>query len=167
MRNVMKGGFLVMVLSVLGVVLYVTMFSSVLAALETIRLYANLSTFIALETVVEIAPTVLLLGGVFGAGFAYYKGFKQAGANDPGGLMRMVLGVLVIILFATLFATILSSTYTLYGYADGAGNVSSEYTAFQTVCTIFPTVLFLMGIFAGGATAVSGYRARKRRRALR
>jgi len=153
-----KGGFLTMILSVLGVVLYVAMFSSVLTALVAILTYANLSTFIALSTVVRIAPTVLILGGVGLAAFSYAKGNKAAAGSDPGGLMRMVLGVLVIILFATLFSTILSSFYTLYTATN-----ASDFIAFQTVVSILPTILFLGGIFAGGATAVSGYRARRKR----
>jgi len=157
-----KGAFLTMVLSVVGLVLYVTLFSTILSALEAVRVYANISTFIALKTVVEIAPVVLLLGGVFGASFGFYKGYAGAGAQDASGLMRMVLGVILIILFVTLFSTILTSFYTLYG-ADNA----SEYTAFQTVVTIAPTVLFLGGIFAGGATAVSGARSWRRRRSRR
>ncbi len=166
--NQNKGGFLAMVLSVLGVVLYVTLFSSILAALESIRGYANIATFTALATVVQIAPTVLLLGGVFAAGFGYWQGYKSVagGRGDTGGLMRMVMGVLVIILFVTLFSTILTSMYTLWGYSNGAGNVSSQYTAFQTVCTIVPTILFLTGIFAGVATTVSGARARKGKKSL-
>jgi len=164
MKGGMRGGFLAMVVSVLGVVLYVTMFSTVLTAFETLRTHANIATFVALETVVEIAPTVLLLAGIFAAGFGYYKGYKssaQAG-SDTSGLMRMVLGILVIILFVTLFSTIVTAMYTLHS-ADNA----DQYTAFQTVVTIAPTVLFLAGIFAGGATAAGGYRARRRRRALR
>lgn len=159
-----KGGFLVMVLSVLGVVLYVTIFSSVMDAFETIRTYANIATFTALSTVVQIAPTVLLLSGLFAGAFGYWKGYQTGAKQDASGLMRMVLGVLMIILFVTLFSTILTSMYTLWGYADGAGNVSSNYTAFQTVVTITPTILFLMGIFAGIGTAVGGYRARKARK---
>ena len=155
----LSGGFLAMVLSVLGVVLYVTIFSSVLAAAETIRTYANISTFTALETVIKIAPTILLLAGIFGGGVVYYKGLKStsSGGTDAGGLLRMVLGVLVIILFLTLFTTILTSMYTLYSDSS-AGN----YTAFKTVTSIAPTILFLVGIFAGGATVASGYKARKK-----
>lgn len=162
--NLIKGGFLTMVLSILGIVLYVTIFSSVLSALEAIRLYTNITTFTALSTVVLIAPTVLLLAGIFGGGFGYFKGYKSAGATgtDPGGLMRMVLGVLVIILFLSLFSTILTSMYTLY-----SSNNASQYTAFQTVVSIMPTILFLGGIFAGTATTVSGYKARKNRKSLR
>ena len=157
-----KSSFMTMALAVIGLVLYVTLFSSILSALETVRTYAQISTFIALKTVVEIAPTVLLLGGVFGVTFAYYKGATGAGAQDASGLLRMVFGVIMIILFVTLFSTILSSFYTLYG-ADNA----SEYIAFQTVVTIAPTVLFLGGIFAGGSTAVSGARSWRRRRSRR
>lgn len=154
-----KGSFIVMALSVVGLVVYVTLFSSILSALETIRTYANISTFTALETVVEIAPTVLLLMGVFGASFGFYKGYKGASTSDASGLIRMVFGVIMIILFVTLFYTILTSFYTLYG-ADNA----AEYIAFQTVVQIAPTVLFLMGIFGGGATAVSGAKAWKKQK---
>jgi len=151
-----------MVLAVVGMVLYVTLFSSILTALEAIRSYANLATFTALETVVEIAPVVLLLAGVFAAGFAYYKGYQGSAAQDASGIMRMVLGIIMIILFVTLFSTILAAFYTLYGSTN-----ASEYTAFQTVTQIAPVVLFLSGIFAGGATTVSGGRALRRRRASR
>ncbi len=151
-----RGGFLVMVLSILGVVLFVSMFSSILTAIGAVLDYANVTTFIALEVVCKIAPTVLLLAGVGIAGFGYYKGLKSAGGNDPGGMMRMVLGVLVIILFCTLFLTILSSFYTLYAAAN------TSYIAFKTVVSILPTILFIGGIFAGTSTAVSGYRARRR-----
>lgn len=154
-----KSSFIVMTMAVVGVVLYVTMFSNVLSALETIRVYANISTFTALSTVVEIAPTVLLIGGVFAASFGYYRGYQGASAQDSAGVLRMVFGIVQIILFVSLFYTILTSFYTLYG-ADNA----SEYTAFQTVVQIAPTVIFLGGIFGGVATAVSGVRARRRSR---
>jgi len=162
-KGISQGGFLAMVLSVLGVVLYVTLFATVLTAMEAVRAYANISTFVALSTVVGIAPTVLLLAGIFAGGAGYYKGYKSVAAQggDPGGLLRMVLGVLVIILFVTLFGTILTAMYTLYSNAS-AGN----YTAFQTVVSIAPTILFLSGIFAGGATAVGGYKARKKGRSF-
>ena len=164
MKSMAKGGFLQMILAVLGVVLYVTIFSSILAAAETIRIYANIATFTALETVVEVAPTILLLGGLLGGGFVFYKGYKSSasGGTDTGGMLRMVTGALIVIVFLTLFSTILTSMYTLYT-ADNA----TEYTAFRTVVQITPTILFLTGIFAGIGTAVSGYRARKRGRARR
>ena len=159
-----KSSFLMMTLSVVSIVLFVTLFDTVLAGFETVRTHTNIATFTALSTVVEIAPVVLLLAGVFAASFAYYKGYKGANAQDSSGVMRMVLGVILIILFITLFATIITAFYALYG-ADNA----SEYTAFQTVVQIAPTVLFLGGIFAGGMTTVSGARSYggRRRSALR
>lgn len=157
-----RGGFITMVVSILGLVLYVTMFDNILAALEAIRTYAYISTFLALETTVKIAPTILLLTGVIGAGIAYGIGYKSLSnsGKDANGLIRMVFGILVIILFVTLFLTVLSSFYTLYS----AGN-ASQYIAFQTVVTILPTILFLSGLFAGGTTAVGGYKARKKAQA--
>lgn len=163
MNKGMKAGFMPMILSILGVVLYTTMFSTVMTALVALANTSGISNFTALSTVIGISPTVLFLGGIFGGALVYYKGYKSAQGSDPGGLMRMVLGVLIMILFVTLFATIVTAISSLYtSYAS-----NTSWIAFGTVMAISPTVLFLGGIFAGGATAVSGYRARKRRRSLR
>jgi hypothetical protein len=161
MKN--KGGFLAMVLAVLGIVLYTTLFDTILAAFVTLASNAHLSTFIAFSVIIKIAPTVLLLGGLIGAGLVYWKGYGSlsSGGGDTAGILRMVLGALMIILFVTLFDTILTSFYTLYS-ADNA----DYFIAFQTICTILPTILFLAGIFAGVATGVGGIRSRKRRKAL-
>lgn len=153
-----KSSFITMTFAVVGIVLFVSMFSSIMTALEAIRTYANIATFTALETIVEIAPTVLIISGIFAASFGYYKGYKGASAQDSSGVLRMVFGVVQIILFVSLFLTILTGFYTLYGTTN-----ASEYTAFTTVVAIAPTVLFLAGIFGGTATAVSGYRSRRRR----
>lgn len=163
-----KSSFLTMTLAVVGVVLYVTLFSSIMSAMDDIREHANIATFTALLTVIKIAPVVLLLSGVFAASFAYYKGYKGAGAQDASGIMRMVLGIIMIILFVTLFSTIMTAFYTLYlgGATANATFSPAEYTAFQTVVQIAPVILFLGGIFAGGVTTASGARAwRSRRRA--
>ena len=155
--NFKQAGFLTMVFSVLGVVLYVTMFSSVMTAIDAILDYANIGTFTALATTAGIVPTILLLAGVFAGGFGYYKGHKQLSTGgDASGMIRMVMGVLTIILFLTLFSTILSAMYVLYGTAN------ATHIAFATVTQILPTILLLAGVFAGGATAVSGYRSRGR-----
>jgi hypothetical protein len=151
-----------MVLSVVGVVLFVTLFGNVMTAFDNLLLVAGIADFIAFEITVQIAPTVLMLAGVGGAAFAYYKGYKAvAGGSDPSGMIRMVFGILVIILFVTLFETIATAFVTLL-----ALYVGSDYIAFDTVLTILPTVLFLGGIFAGIGTAVGGNRARKSRKVL-
>ncbi len=161
----LKTGFMPMILSILGVVLYVTMFSTVMTGLTTLAGTSGVSNFIALSTVIGIAPTVLFLGGVFAAGLVYWKGYKNISESggDPGGLMRMVVGVLIVILFITLFATIVTAVNTLYTTYSS----NTSWIAFGTVMSIAPTVLFLGGIFAGTGTAVAGYRARKSRRTLR
>lgn len=155
-----KSAFITMTFSVLGVVLYVTFFSSILTGMTTILTYANISTFTLLQTVVKIAPTILLLGGLFAGGFFYKEGLNSAEAQDANGLMRMVFGVLVIVLFVSLFYTILTSMYTLYTATN-----ASSYTAFQTVVQIAPAILFLGGIFGGVETIRRGRKARKRSRA--
>ncbi len=164
MQNI-KGGFLAMILSILGIVLYVTMFSTVMTAMTTLYATSGVSDFIAFSTVLGITPTVLFLGGIFAGAFIYYKGYKgvSKGGGDTGGLMRMVLGILIIILFVTMFATIVTSMKTLYD----AYSANTTWIAFGTVISIAPTVLFLSGIFAGGSTSYGGYKARKSRRSLR
>lgn len=144
------------------------MFDNIMVAMEVLRTYSNISTFTALETIIKIAPTVLLIGGIFAASFGYYKGYKGAQAQDASGVLRMVFGIVQIILFVSLFYTILTSFYTLYigGATANASFVPANYTAFKTVTAIAPTVLFLAGIFGGATTAVGGARARKGRKHL-
>ncbi|MBE3142184.1 MAG: hypothetical protein IMZ53_16550 [Thermoplasmata archaeon] len=156
----MKGGFLKMTFSVVGLVILFAMFPTILTALAALLVSTGVSNFIAFTVIVGIAPTVLILGLTFGAAMLYRSGYKSVSANDAGGLIRMVMGILEIILFVTLFATILSSSYTLFSSAN------ATWIAFGTVMSIMPTVLFLSGIFAGGATAYGGYKARKGRKAL-
>ena len=158
-----NSGFLMMILSVLGIVLYVTMFSNILAAFDDLGDFANISSYIAMSTVVSIAPTVLFLAGIFGAGAIYVVGYKKAAASGTNGLLLMVMGALEIILFVTLFSTIMTAMDVL---RLTASVVAGDYIAFGTVVTIAPTVLFLAGIFAGAATAVSGYKSRQSKGAL-
>lgn len=164
-----KSAFITMMFSVVGLVLYCSMFTNIMIGIEAINDYANLSTFTALSTIVGIAPTVLLIGGVFAASFAYVKGYQGANAQDASGVLRMVFGIVQIILFVTLFSTILSSLYALYigGATANASFTPADYTAFQTVVQISGTILFLGGIFGGTMTTISGYRARRRGRRAR
>lgn len=166
-----KSSFIIMTFAVVGVVLFVSIFSSIMEQMEVVRTYANISTFTALSTIVGIAPTVLLIGGVFAAGFGYYKGYKGASAQDASGVLRMVFGIVQVILFVALFYTILTSFYTLYlgGATENASFYPAEYTAFRTVTAIGPTILFLTGIFGGVMSTYSGIKTRRasRRRLLR
>jgi hypothetical protein len=158
-----NGGFLAMILAVLGVVLYVTMFSNILTAFDSLGATAHISSFIAFSTVISIAPTVLFLAGIFGASTAYVIGYNKATAGGTNGLLLMVMGALEIILFVTLFSTIMTSMDTL---RLTTSVVNGDYIAFGTVVQIAPTVLFLAGIFAGAATAVGGYKKMKGKKGL-
>lgn len=161
-----KSSFIMMIFAVVGVVLWCTMFLSVMEGFDSLGDYANLSTFTVMSTVVSIAPTILLIAGIFGAGFAFYKGYQGASAQDASGMLRMVFGIVIIILFVTLFETILTNMYYLYdgGTSTNASFTPSDYTAWTTVVGIAPVILFIGGIFGGAMTAVSGYRARRSRR---
>lgn len=155
--NDKTSGFLKMTFSVVGLVVLFAMFPTIMTGLATLLTTSGVGSFIAFSTIVGIAPTILILGLTFAAGMLYRSGYKAVATADANGLIRMVMGVLEIILFVTLFATILSSSYTLYSTAN------TTWIAFGVVMSILPTVLFLAGIFAGAATTYGGYKARKKR----
>lgn len=154
------GGVMVVVMSLLGLILFASLFSTIMTAINNIRYGATtLSNYTAFDTILGISPVILWLGGLFGAGFAYYKGYSIVAARDSNGFMRMIMGVLTLVLFATMFLTVLSNIETVR-----AGTNVSNYTAFSTVIGISPTILFLAGIFASISSAVGGVRARRRSR---
>lgn len=150
------GGFLVMILSVLGIVLWVTLFETILAAFVT--LYGTgWTNFIAFATIVKIVPTVLFLAVLGGLGFGGYKGYSMAmGKGGINDLLMMVFGALGLLLFVTLFSSVMTAMETL----RTADNVSL-FIAFTTVVGIMPTVLFLAGVFGFGGAAVGGFRHRR------
>lgn len=161
----MKGNnvkpFIWMTFGVLGLVVLTNVFDDILDALYGVAAHSNVATFLAMETVAKISATVLFIGLIFGLSVAYRRGYQQSAVTDSGGLLRMVFGLVQILLFATLFATVMTNLYSLYS----SGNAST-FTAFTTVVSISAVPLFLAGIFSGVATGVSGYRARSRRRLI-
>jgi hypothetical protein len=160
--GIKNSGFLQMVFSVLAIVLVASMFSTIMTSLKTLMETAGVSSFIAFTTIVGITPTLLLLGLTVGSGITFLKGQKLAGASDPGGMIRVVFGILMLILFITLFTTIATSFATL----NTSYGSNSTWVAFGTVITIVPTILFLGGIVGAISTSVQGYKAHKSRRAL-
>lgn len=161
----MKGNnvqpFIWMTFGVLGLVVFTNVFDDILDALYGVAAHTNVASFIAMETVGKISATVLYIGIIFGLSTAYRQGYKQAAVSDAGGLLRMVFGLVQVLLFATLFSTVLTNLYTLYS----SGNAST-FTAFTTIVSISAVPLFLAGIFSGVATGVSGYRSRRRKQLI-
>lgn len=156
-------GVMVVVMALLGMILFVSMFSTIMSAINNLRYGAtSLTNFIAFDTILSIAPSILWLGGLLGAGFAYYKGYSIVSGKDSSGFMRMVMGVLTLVLFVTMFLTVLSNVNTVYGSTN-----ASNYVAFTTIVGITPTILFLAGIFASVSSGIQGYRQSRRRRGAR
>ncbi len=157
-------GIVGMVMSILGLIIWVSVFSTIMTAWNGLyTLYGVSTTWIVFGTVLKIGPTILWLLGVVGAGVAYfaaYKNYSSSGA-DAQGYVRMIVGALTIVLFVTLFSTIMSNINTAYSIF---GVNASTYIAYTTVVSITPAILFLGGIFGGGATAYGGYKARKGQR---
>ena len=165
-----KGGMLAMVFSILGVVLVASMFDTILTTLGTLRATSGASDFLVFTTVVGISPTILLLVMLGGGAYGFYKGYSSfAGSGgDASGLVRIVIGALMIIVFVSMFSTVITSMHLVWANAGNNGTVdnTSVWIALRTVSSIMPTVLFLGGIFAGVATTVGGIRARKRSKAM-
>lgn len=159
-------GFLVMTISFVGIVLFTSIFLNIMTQVELIRSYSNISSFLVLSILVQIAPVVMLIGSLLVARWGYSRGETMAAASDASGLMRMVYGAIGLILFCALFYVFLPYMYYIYngGTTANATFTPSNYIALQTVASIIPAVLFIGGIFMTGRTAVRGYKARKARR---
>ncbi len=148
----MKGGIILKVFVVLGIVLFAAMFPSIMTAVGNLRYGAvTLTNFIAFDTILSIAPTLLWLGGIAGFGFAEYASYRMAAAHDTAGFMRMITGVLEIVVFVTMFGTVLTNINTVYGSTN-----ATNFIAFTTVVGIAPTLLFLGGIGSGLFSASKG-----------
>ncbi len=154
------GGILETVLALLGIVLFSALFSTIMTAMNVLRYTSSLAAYTALDTILGIAPTILWLGGLLGAGILFKQGYSIAAASDQQGFMRMVIGVLTLVLFVTLFSTVVTNIETVR-----TGTNVANYTAFTTVVGISPTILFLSGMFASIASVAGGFRARKKSKA--
>ena len=157
MNNLTKGkqgGFMFMILSIVAMVLSITMFQSIMTYIALDMAVTNASAYIGYTVVVGVTPTLLLLTIVGGAGWGYKHGYDQA-VNNGASLILMVFGILEIILFAALFPTIMAALEAVRTLPSIA-----NYIALEVVVQIVPVLLWLGGLFAGGATAVGGFRHR-------
>ena len=161
MNSMLKGpyaGFLGMVFTFLGIVLWVTLFSSILAQFDSLIGYANLSQFTLLKTLYQIGPVLVFLGvlGLLGWGYAssFNKSKQGSGINF---LMWIVFAALQIILFLSLFPTIVTSLYTVL-----TDSSISQFIALSTVVQISAAIIFLGGLFAAGLNVATGVGARKK-----
>jgi hypothetical protein len=147
-----KGGLMSLVLSVLGIVLFVTMFATILDSLVTlVGTGVTILNYTILSTCIKIAPVVLMVSIPAVLGVTAYKGYSRVSESDAGGLMRIIMGVLWIILFIAMFSTILTGFETVRAHAN-----ITYFIALSTVTVIMPTIIFLGGLFSGGLVAVAG-----------
>jgi hypothetical protein len=139
-----------------AMVLAITMFQTIMTYIDLDLAVANASAYIGYTVVVGVTPTLLLLTIVGGGVWGYKHGYDQAVANGAS-LLLMVFGILEIILFAALFPTIMAALETVRTMRS-----ITDYIALQVVVEIVPVLLWLGGLFAGGATAAGGFHHRSK-----
>lgn len=155
-----NGGLLAMIFSVLGIVVWVGMFTEVMTAFDALFAIVGIGDLMLFELILNYAPTLLLLGGIAGAGVGFYMGYKSVASHDVSGMIRMVFAALGMVLFVTMFeniATAFVDLYTLYA-AD------PNYPIFDLAVSIAPTILFLGGIAAFVGTGLGGVKAAKKKK---
>ncbi len=152
-----KGSFgvLGMVMTVLLEIFAITVFASIIGPFNTLYTTAN-ATWIAFGTVITIIPTLIFLAMIVGGGIGYWKSYKSASSGGVNGFLIMVVGILEIILFVSMFSSVITGLAAIL-----SANITN-FIALTTIVGISPTLLFLLGIFASLGTAIGGYRKGKK-----
>ena len=161
MRINMKGstgGFMIMILSFLGMVLWATMFETIMTFFDALAAFPTASAYIVFETIIQIAPTILFIGGIFGAAWGYQKGYKQATGQGINSLLMIVSGALELILLLAMFPSIMTALESIRTMAT-----IDTYIALEIVVQIAPAILLLGGLFMGGRSIVGGVKSRKKK----
>ena len=94
--------FMGMVLTFLGIVLWATLFDTILAQFDTLMGYSHLSSFTLLQTMYQIGPVILFLGVLGLLGWGYYNSYMNSNKQGSGVnmLMWVVFGALQIPAFS-------------------------------------------------------------------
>lgn len=153
-----NGGLLAMILSIVGIVVWVTMFEDVMLGFDALWAIVGIEDLFMMPILLGYGPTIILLAVIGGMAVAYYAGAKSLAVKDTNGLIRMVMAALSLVVFITMFsevATVFVGLFTLY-------DADPNYPIFGLTCSIAPAILFLGGIVAIVGTGVSGARARLR-----
>jgi hypothetical protein len=135
------------------------MFTEVMAGFDVLFDIAGIEDLMLFTLILNYAPTLLLLGGIAGAGLAYYKGYGQVSSTDVNGMIRMVFAALGLVLFVTMFGNIATSFVDLYT----AYSADPNYPIFDLAVSIAPTILFLGGIAAFVGTGIGGLKASRKK----
>jgi hypothetical protein len=157
-----NAGLLTMVFSTLGIVIWVNIFSALMPYMDDILAISGVEDLSFLLLILSYAPTLLLLGSVALATFAYLKGYASMAASDANGLIRMVFGGLSLIMWIAMFSNIVTVFVALYG----SYGTSTDYPLLGLAVSITPAIIFIEGLAASIGTAVGGYRSRKGKKAL-
>ena len=153
-------GLLTMIFSSLGIVVFAYIFESLMTYFDDAWLIAGIESLFMVPLILGFGPTIILVGVLGGVAFGYIKGLGDVAANDANGLIRIIMGGLGSIMFLAMFspiAEIFVDLWTLY-------EADPNYPMLGLTLSIFPAVVLLMGIVGSIGTAVSGLKARSRRR---
>jgi hypothetical protein len=146
------GGLFQMILGTLGLVLFTTVFGTILTYFVTLAENSALANFLVMDILVKIGPTLLFLGGLFSLiYFGQVKGFQRASGAGIGSLVMVVYGAIEVILFLAMFNVILNNFEALR-----TSDNLSYFIALSVCISIGPAMAFLAGLFSGVGTFVSG-----------
>lgn len=156
-----NGGIMAMIFSVLGTVLWVTMFEqAVMPAFDALWALVGIDDLMFFSILLSYGPTVLLLGVIGGLGYTYIRGYSAVAAKDSNGLIRIVFAALALVLFITTFEPVAQAFIDLHTtYA-----ADPNYPIFGLAVSIAPAVLFITGLVAFIGTGVGGVRAGRKRK---
>ena len=151
-----------MVLTFLGIVLWATLFDTILAQFDVLMGYTHLSSFTLLQTMYQIGSVILFLGVLGLLGWGYYNSYmtsNKAGSwcqhADVGGFRRPP--------DTSFFGAVLNRHQLAVHHS---GTPASQVTS---PCKLwFKSPLqssFFPGIFAGGWNISTGIRNQKKKKA--
>ena len=154
-----SGGLLTMIFASLGIVVFTNIFESLMTYFDDAWLIAGIEDLFMVPLILGFGPTIILVGVLGGAAFAYVKGLGSVAANDANGLIRIIMGGLGVIMFLAMFSPIAEIFVTLWNLYEADAN----YPMLGLTLSIFPAIILLMGIVGSIGTAVQGVRARSHR----
>jgi hypothetical protein len=154
-----NGGLLTMIFAALGVVVFANIFESLMTYFDAVWAVVGIEDLFLVPLMLKFGPTIILVVVIGGFAFAYMTGIGSVAASDANGLIRIIMAGLGLIMFIATFPDIAEIFVDLVGtYGD-----DPNYSMLGLALGMFPGIVLIEGIIGSVGSAVSGYRARRRK----